>query len=190
MLKDLKPALLMLIVMTVLTGAFYPLIVTGIAQAVFARQANGSLLERDGKKIGSELIGQPFGDPRHFWSRPSATSPYPYNAASSSGSNQGPLNPALTDAVAARIKALRDADPGNTAPVPADLVTASGSGLDPHISPAAAEYQVARVARSRGIDPGTVRMLVSEATEGRQLGLLGELRVNVLRLNLVLDGGR
>jgi K+-transporting ATPase ATPase C chain len=190
MLKDLKPALLMLIVMTVLTGAFYPLIVTGIAQAVFARQANGSLLERDGKKIGSELIGQPFGDPRHFWSRPSATSPYPYNAASSSGSNQGPLNPALTDAVAARIKALRDADPGNTAPVPADLVTASGSGLDPHISPAAAEYQVARVARSRGIEPGNVRALVAEATEGRQLGFLGEPRVNVLRLNLMLDGGR
>ncbi len=190
MLKDLKPALLMLIVMTVLTGAFYPLIVTGIAQVVFGRQANGSLMERDGKPAGSELIGQPFGAPKYFWSRPSATSPYPYNASSSSGSNQGPLNPALTDAVAARIKALRDADPGNAAPVPADLVTASGSGLDPHISPAAAEHQVARVAKARSLDPAKVGALVAEITEGRQLGFLGEPRVNVLRLNLMLDGGR
>jgi K+-transporting ATPase ATPase C chain len=190
MLKELKPALLMLIVMTVLTGALYPLVVTGIAQVVFARQANGSLIERDGKKIGSELIGQPFGDPKHFWSRPSATSPYPYNASSSSGSNQGPLNPALAEAVTARIKALRDADPGNAAPVPADLVTASASGLDPHISPAAAEYQVARVAKARGIDPGKVRELVGQSTQGRQLGFLGEPRVNVLKLNLMLDGGR
>ena len=190
MFKELKPALLMLAVMTVITGALYPLVVTGIAQVVFPRQANGSLIQRDGRAVGSELIGQPFGDSKHFWSRPSATSPYPYNAAASSGSNQGPLNPALTEAVAARIKALRDADPGNTAPVPADLVTASGSGLDPHISPAAAEVQVARVAKTRSLDPAKVRALVADATEGRQLGFLGEPRVNVLKLNLALDALR
>jgi len=190
MLKELRPALVMLIVMTALAGALYPLIVTGIAQVVFQRQANGSLLQRAGKPAGSELIGQPFGAPKYFWSRPSATSPYPYNAASSSGSNQGPLNPALTEAVAARIKALRDADPGNTAPVPADLVTASASGLDPHISPAAAEYQVARVAKARNLGPENVRALVAEATEGRQLGFLGEPRVNVLKLNFALDALR
>jgi K+-transporting ATPase ATPase C chain len=189
-LKELKPALLILIVLTVITGAVYPLIVTGIAQVVFPRQANGSLIQRDGKAVGSELIGQPFGAPKYFWSRPSATSPYPYNAAASSGSNQGPLNTALTEAVAGRIKALRDADPGNTAPVPADLVTASGSGLDPHISSAAAEYQVARVAKARNLDPQKVRALVAEATEGRQLGFLGEPRVNVLKLNLALDAAR
>ena len=187
MFKELKPALLMLAIMTVITGALYPLVVTGIAQIVFPRQANGSLIQREGKAVGSELIGQPFGAPKYFWSRPSATSPYPYNAAASSGSNQGPLNPALTEAVAARIKALREADPGNTAPVPADLVTASGSGLDPHISPAAAEVQVARVAKTRSLDPAKVRALVADATEGRQLGFLGEPRVNVLKLNLALD---
>jgi len=193
MLKELKPALVLLLIMTLVTGAIYPLVVTGIAQVLFPRQANGSLIERDGKPakdgaraVGSELIGQPFSDPRHFWGRSSATSPYPYNASASSGSNQGPLNPALADAVKDRIKALRDADPGNTAPVPVDLVTASGSGLDPHISPAAAEYQVARVAKARGLDPQKVRALVAESTEGRQLGFLGEPRVNVLRLNLAL----
>jgi len=188
MLKELKPALVLLVIMTLVTGAIYPLVVTGIAQVLFPRAANGSLIQRDGKPaVGSELIGQPFSDPKRFWGRPSATSPYPYNASASSGSNQGPLNPALADAVKDRIKALRDADPGNTAPVPVDLVTASGSGLDPHISPAAAEYQLARVAKARGLDPQKVRALVAQSTEGRQLGFLGEPRVNVLRLNLALD---
>jgi len=193
MLKELKPALVLLLIMTLVTGAIYPLVVTGIAQVLFPRQANGSLIERDGKPakdgvgaVGSKFIGQPFSDPKHFWGRPSATSPYPYNASASSGSNQGPLNPALADAVRDRIKSLRDADPGNAAPVPVDLVTASGSGLDPHISPAAAEYQVARIAKARGLDPQKVRALVAESTEGRQLGFLGEPRVNVLRLNLAL----
>ncbi|HTT37044.1 MAG TPA: potassium-transporting ATPase subunit KdpC [Burkholderiales bacterium] len=187
MLRELKPAFLMLIVFTVLTGLVYPSVVTGIGQVLFPRQANGSLIERDGKAVGSELIGQPFSSPKYFWSRPSATSPYPYNAASSSGSNLGPTNPALTDAVAARVKALRDADPDNKAPVPVDLVTSSGSGLDPHISPAAAEYQVNRVARARSLDPSKVRALVAQSTQGRQLGFLGEPRVNVLELNLALD---
>ena len=187
MFAQLKPAIIITIVLTLLTGAIYPLLVTGVAQVVMPGKANGSIIERDGRAIGSELIGQPFGDPKHFWSRPSATSPYPNNASSSSGSNQGPTNPALADAVAGRIKALRDADPGNAAPVPADLVTASGSGLDPHISPAAAEYQVGRVAKARSLDPQKVRALVAEATEGRQLGFLGEPRVNVLKLNLALD---
>jgi K+-transporting ATPase ATPase C chain len=179
-----------MLLMTVLTGIVYPLLVTAVSQIGMPERANGSLIVREGKPVGSVLIGQPFGDPKHFWSRPSATSPYPYNAASSSGSNQGPLNPALTDAVATRIKALRDADPGNTAPVPVDLVTASGSGLDPHISPAAAEYQVARVAKARGLDAPKVRALVAEATEGRQLGFFGEPRVNVLKLNLALEARR
>ena len=187
MFRELRAAAVLLLVLTVITGIAYPLIVTGVAQIAFPARANGSLIERGGKPVGSELIGQTFADPKHFWSRASATSPYPYNASASSGSNQGPLNPALTDAVTARVKALRDADPGNTAPVPADLVTASASGLDPHISPAAAEYQVARVAKARGIDAAAVRMLVAEATEGRQLGFLGEARVNVLKLNLALD---
>jgi K+-transporting ATPase ATPase C chain len=187
MFAQFRPALVLIILMTVLTGIVYPLLVTAISQVGMPERANGSLIVREGKPAGSTLIGQPFGDPKHFWSRPSATSPYPYNASSSSGSNQGPTNPALTDAVAARIKALRDADPGNTGPVPADLVTTSGSGLDPHISPAAAEYQIARVAKARSLDPEKVRALVAEATEGRQLGFLGESRVNVLKLNLALD---
>lgn len=190
MLRELKPAFLMLVVFTVVTGLVYPFLVTGIAQVLFPRQANGSLIERDGKPIGSALIGQPFSSPKYFWSRPSATSPYPYNAASSSGSNLGPTNPALTDAVAGRIKALRDADPDNKAAVPVDLVTASGSGLDPHISLAAADYQVNRVARARGVDPSKVKDLVSQYTEGRQLGFLGEPGVNVLELNLALDALR
>jgi K+-transporting ATPase ATPase C chain len=187
MFAQFRPALVLIILMTVLTGIVYPLLVTAVSQVGMPERANGSLIVREGKPVGSALIGQPFGDPKHFWSRPSATSPYPYNASSSSGSNQGPTNPALTDAVTARIKALRDADPGNVAPVPADLVTASGSGLDPHISPAAAEYQVARVAKARSVDPAKVRALVAEATEGRQLGFLGEPRVNVLLTNLDLD---
>jgi potassium-transporting ATPase KdpC subunit len=194
MFRELRAAAILLLVLSVITGIAYPLVVTGVAQVAFPAKANGSLIEQGGKPVqdgaravGSELIGQPFADPKHFWSRASATSPYPYNASASSGSNQGPLNPALTDAVTARVKALRDADPGNTAPVPADLVTASASGLDPHISPAAAEYQVARVAKARGLDAERIRALVTQATEGRQLGFLGEPRVNVLRLNLALD---
>ena len=187
MFAQIRPALTMMILMTLITGAIYPLVVTGVAQVTMPDQANGSLIQRDGKAVGSELVGQPFSDPKHFWGRASATSPYPYNASASSGSNQGPLNPALADAVKDRIKALRDADAGNTAPVPVDLVTASGSGLDPHISPAAAEYQVARVAKARGLDPQKVRDLVAQSTEGRQLGFLGEARVNVLKLNLALD---
>jgi K+-transporting ATPase ATPase C chain len=187
MIRELKPALILLLLFTAITGIVYPLLVTGLAQTIFSHRANGSLIERDGKPVGSELIGMSFANPKYFWSRPSATSPYPYNAAASSGSNQGPTNPALSDAVAARIKALREADPGNTAPVPVDLVTASGSGLDPQISPAAAQYQVNRVARKRGLDPAAVQALVSQYTEGRQLGILGEPRVNVLALNLALD---
>jgi K+-transporting ATPase ATPase C chain len=187
MFSQLRTALVMLILMTALTGAIYPAVVTGIAQVIFPSQANGSLIEQNGNAVGSALIGQPFGDAKYFWPRPSATSPYPNNASASSGSNQGPLNPALTEAVEGRVKALREADPDNKVPVPVDLVTASASGLDPHISPAAAEYQVARVAKARSLDPAKVEALVAAHTEGRQLGFLGESRVNVLRLNLALD---
>jgi K+-transporting ATPase ATPase C chain len=188
MSAHIRPALVLLIVLSVLTGLVYPAVVTGIAQLVFPRQANGSLIVRDGKVVGSSLIGQPFDDPKYFWGRPSATLPFPYNAASSSGSNQGPTNPALYDAVKGRVEALRAADPGNTAPVPVDLVTASGSGLDPHISPAAALYQIGRVAKARKLEESAVRQLVEQHTAGRQLGFLGEPRVNVLELNLALDG--
>jgi len=187
MLSHLRPAAVSLVTMTLITGVAYPLMVTGIGKLAFSKQAEGSLIERNGRIVGSTLIGQAFADPKHFWSRPSATSPFPYNAASSSGSNQGPTNPALAEAVAARVKALRDADPGNARPIPVDLVTASASGLDPHISIAAAEYQVGRVARARGLDVAKVRKLVTKHTETRQFGFFGEPRVNVLELNLDLD---
>ena len=183
----IRPAIVLFLVMTAITGVVYPLVVTGISQVAFPRQAGGSLIERDGKAIGSRLIGQSFSDPKYFWSRPSATSPQPYNAIASSGSNQGPLNPALTDAVKSRVEALRAADPNNTAPVPVDLVTASASGLDPDISVAAANYQAARIARIRGLKPDAVQALIAARTQGRLLGVIGEPRVNVLELNLALD---
>ena len=187
MWQHVRPALMCLILLTLLTGLIYPVVVTGIAQVVFPRQANGSLIMKDGKAVGSELIGQPFDDPKYFWSRPSATSPFPDNAGASTGSNLGPTNPDLKKAVQGRVDALRAADPDNKAPIPVDLVTASGSGLDPHISPAAALYQVHRVAQARKLDEEAVRQLVAQSTEGRQFGLLGEPRVNVLTLNLALD---
>ena len=187
MRSQLRPALTMLLILTVLTGLVYPLAVTGLAQLLFPAQANGSLIVRDGKVIGSKLIGQYFDQPQYFWGRPSATAPFPYNAGASGGSNLGPTNPVLFEAMRARVAALRAADPGNDSPVPVDLVTTSGSGLDPHISPAAALYQVKRVARARGLDEATVKTLVAQNTEGRQFGLLGERRVNVLQLNLALD---
>ncbi|PVY58325.1 MULTISPECIES: potassium-transporting ATPase subunit KdpC [unclassified Simplicispira] len=182
-----RPTLVLFVVLSLVTGLAYPLAVTGLAQVLFPDQANGSLVKAKGVVVGSALIGQPFSQPGHFWSRPSATAPDPYNAAASSGSNLGPSNPALAEAVSARIAALRAADPGNTAPVPVDLVTTSASGLDPHISRAAADYQVNRVARALGLPPQRVQALVAEHTEGTLLGFLGEPRVNVLRLNLALD---
>ena len=183
----LRPALLLFAALSVLTGLAYPALVTGLAQALLSGPASGSLLWDGDRALGSALIGQPFADPAHFWSRPSATGPVIYNAAASSGSNQGPLHPALHDVVRTRIEALRAADPENPAPVPVDLVTASGSGLDPHISPAAALYQAPRVARARGLSEAEVRSLVEARSEPRALGLLGEPRVNVLLLNLDLD---
>jgi potassium-transporting ATPase KdpC subunit len=187
MTNHIKPAIMMLLLFTVLTGIAYPLAVTFIAQIVFPAQANGSLLGSNEQPLGSELIGQTFTRPEYFWGRPSATSPTPYNGGASSGSNLGPINPALMDAVQARIKALRDADPSHTEAVPVDLVTASASGLDPHISPAAAAYQVSRVALARQLSADSVRELVERYTESRQWGILGEPRVNVLKLNLALD---
>ncbi|MDE3049650.1 MAG: potassium-transporting ATPase subunit KdpC [Nitrospirota bacterium] len=187
MRTQLRPALVALVALTLITGLLYPLVITGLAQMFFPRQANGSLILIDGKPVGSSLIGQPFDEPKYFWGRPSATSPFSYNAAASSGSNLGPTNDALIKAVQARIDVLKDVDPGNILPVPVDLVTASGSGLDPHISLAAAEYQVRRVARVRGLDETVVRRLMAQHTERRQLGVLGEPRVNVLTLNLALD---
>lgn len=186
MFSPLRAAVLVFLALTVLTGVAYPLAVTVIAQVVFPHQANGSLIERDGKLMGSELIGQAFDDARYFWGRPSATSPA-YNAAASTGSNLGPTNPAQLDAVKGRVEAFRKAQPTDKGPIPVELVTASGSGLDPHISPAAAEFQVGRVANARTLDPQAVRDLVAQHTEGRTFGVLGEPRVNVLELNLSLD---
>ncbi len=183
----LRPALTVFLALSVVTGLLYPGVVTGIAGAVFPHEAAGSLIVRDGKTVGSELIGQPFSDPKYVWGRLSATAPMPYNAAASSGSNLGPSNPALTDAARARVDALRAADPDNHAPVPVDLVTASGSGLDPHISPAAAQYQAARVARLRGLPVEKVEALIAANTDAPALGLLGDPGVNVLKLNLALD---
>lgn len=188
--KLLRPTLVLFAVLTLVVGIAYPLAVTGVAQVAFPAQANGSLVLQDGKPVGSEIIGQNFSDPRHFWGRPSATTPQPYNGLGSTGSNLGPLNPALVDAVKGRIAALRAADPGNTAEVPADLVTASASGLDPHISPAAARYQVARVARARGLAPERVQALVDQHTDRPWLPFIGEPVVNVLRVNLALDALR
>lgn len=182
-----RPALVLFVLLSAITGLIYPAVVTGAAKAVFPAQAAGSLIVLDGTTVGSRLIGQNFSDPKHFWGRPSATSPQPYNASASGGSNQGPLNPALADAVKGRIEALRAADPGNTAPVPVDLVTASASGLDPDISPAAAQYQAARVARVRGVPVEQINTLIAKNTQRPLLGLLGESRVNVLALNLALD---
>jgi K+-transporting ATPase ATPase C chain len=187
MTNHIKPAILMLLFFTVLTGIVYPLAVTFCAQTLFPNQANGSLLGSSEQPLGSELIGQAFTRPEYFWGRPSATSPASYNGGASSGSNQGPINPALIDAVQARIKALRDADPTHLEPIPVDLVTASASGLDPHISPAATTYQISRVAIARNLPPDSVRELVERYTELRQWGVFGEPRVNVLKLNLALD---
>ena len=184
----LRPALTVFVGLSLVTGLLYPGLVTGIAKAVFPHQAAGSLIVKDGKAVGSELIGQPFSDAKYFWGRLSATAPMPYNAAASVGSNLGPTNPALTDAAKARIDALRAADPDNALPVPVDLVTASASGLDPHISPAAAQYQAARVARVRGLSVEKVQSLIAANTEGPGLGVLGDAGVNVLKLNLALDG--
>ena len=190
MMKQFRIAVLSTLVLTALTGLLYPFAITGLAQLLFPKQANGSLIYKDGKTVGSSLIGQPFDDPKYFWSRPSATGPVPYNGAASSGSNLGPTNPALFKAVQDRVNALRKADPDNTQPIPVDLVTASASGLDPHISPAAAAYQAGRVAKVRGMPLATVHELIQKHTQGRFLGLLGEPGVNVLELNLDLDGAR
>src|SRR5689334_2956327 len=186
MFSLLRQTLLVFLSLTIITGVAYPLLMTVAAQAVFPYRANGSLIQRDGKLLGSELIGQQFDDPRYFWGRPSATSPA-YNAAASSGSNLGPTNPAQLDAVRARVDAIKKAAPAATAPVPVELVTASGSGLDPHIGPAAAEFQIERIAKARNLSPQSIRELVAVHTERRQLGLLGEPRINVLQLNLALD---
>ena len=190
MLKEIRPAISLFLLLTLVTGVIYPLAVTAISQALMPFQASGSLIIRNGKPIGSSLIGQNFSDPKYFWGRPSATSPMPYNGIASAGSNLGPTNPAQIDAVSARVKALKDADPGNDLPIPVDLVTASASGLDPEISPAAALYQISRITKARNIDKAKLEQLVDEHTKGRQFGFLGEPRVNVLELNLALDSIR
>jgi K+-transporting ATPase ATPase C chain len=186
--RAIRPAVTLLVLMTVLLGIAYPLLITGIASLAFPQQAAGSLVERDGKAVGSRLIGQSFTSPKYFWGRPSATAPQANNGTASVGSNLGPLNPALIDAVKSRAQALRAADPGNTQAIPVELVTASASGLDPEISPAAARYQAARVARARGIEPAKVEALIADHVQARLLGLFGEPRINVLELNLALDG--
>jgi potassium-transporting ATPase KdpC subunit len=187
MKQHLRPAVMLLLLLTLITGVLYPLVVTGIAQAVFPHQANGSLIEKDGRIIGSELIGQQFTSPKYFWGRVSATGPVAYNSASSTGSNYGPLNKSLLDATKGRVDQLKSADSLNRQPVPVDLATSSGSGLDPHISVAAVSYQISRVARERNLPEADVRSLVARFTESRDLGFLGEPRVNVLKLNLALD---
>ena len=187
LLASLRPALVLFLLLSVLTGFLYPLLVTGVAQLLFPARAAGSIVTRDGHAVGSRLIGQSFSDPKYFWGRPSATTPQPYNGTASTGSNLGPLNPALQEAIGSRVAALRAADPGNSAPVPIDLVTASASGLDPEISLAAANYQAPRVARARGLAPERVQALIAQHAEGTLLGVLGEPRVNVLELNLALD---
>ncbi len=187
LVQVIRPAVIFMVIMTVLTGVIYPLVITGIAQVIFPRHANGSLIYKGEKLVGSALIGQPFDDPKYFWSRSSATGPVPYNAAASSGSNLGPIEPNLTSAFKARVDALRQADPGNEKPIPVDLITASSSGLDPHISPAAAEYRVSRVATTRGLDERRLRQLVAEHTKPRTFGLFGEPRTCVVELNLALD---
>jgi K+-transporting ATPase ATPase C chain len=187
-LEQLKTSVLALLVLSVITGLGYPLVMTGISKAAFPSQAEGSLIFKDGKAIGSRLIGQPFDDPKYFWGRLSATGPAAYNASNSSGSNLGPLNPALVAEVQGRIDALKKADPDNKAPIPVDLVTSSASGLDPHITPAAAEYQLKRVAKARAMSEDALRNLIAKHTQGRFLGLLGEPAVNVLELNLDLEG--
>ncbi|MEX3921079.1 potassium-transporting ATPase subunit KdpC [Paraburkholderia sp. BR10872] len=185
--NSLRPVLVLFVLLTVITGGIYPLVVTAVSQAVFSRQSNGSLIEQNGKPVGSALIGQQFDAPSYFWGRVSATTPNPYNAQNSGGSNLGPTNPALADEVKGRIAALHDADPSNTTPIPVDLVTSSGSGLDPDITPAAAAYQAARVANARGLPLDRVNGLIAQNTSGRQFGIFGEPRVNVLKLNLALD---
>jgi potassium-transporting ATPase KdpC subunit len=187
MFKQLRPVLMVFLLLTVVTGIVYPLVVAGFAQLLFPEKANGSLIRLEGRHVGSELIGQPFDDPKYFWGRLSATPDFPYNSASSSGSNLGPSNPALVEVVKTRVAALQKADPENTSSIPIDLVTSSGSGLDPHLSPGAALYQVPRVARARGLSEDRVRHLVAQLIEPRQWGFLGEPRVNVLKLNLSLD---
>ncbi len=185
--QQIKPAILSLIVLTIITGIIYPLLVTGMAQIFFPKQANGSLIYREGKPVGSVLVGQQFDDPKYFWGRLSATSPSSFNAASSSGSNLGPSNPALLDEIKGRIKALKEYDRDNVMPIPVDLVTSSASGLDPHISLAAARYQIPRIARLRGLSSDTIKTIVKQHTHGRLLGLIGEPVVNVLEINLALD---
>ena len=187
MIKMIHNSLMSLLLFTIITGFIYPMAVTGLAQVIFPDQASGSIITKNGKAVGSELLGQQFEDPKYFWGRLSGTAPYPYNGGSSSGSNLGPNNPDLMKAAQARIQALREADPGNTTKIPVDLVTASGSGLDPHISPAAATYQVQRVSKLRNMDEAKVSALVAANTEDRQFGILGEPVVNVLKLNLALD---